>query len=122
MLIMFLGSATALQADEPRGAQLELSSKVVDLGTLSQSDDKQRVVVAYRNVGDVPLVVTEVRTSCSCTSSIYDRKRVMPDAEGQITFVMDPSKAPEGSFYRVVQIYSTSIGGVSYLTIKAEIE
>ena len=46
----------------------------------------------------------------------------MPDAEGQITFVMDPSKAPEGSFYRVVQIYSTSIGGVSYLTIKAEIE
>ena len=114
--------SSPLYADEPKGADIELSEKIVDMGVLAQDDDKQLLRLSYRNTGDVPLVVTEVRTTCSCTTVQHDRKKVLPAERGVLTITMDPSKAPEGSFYRVLQVYSTATNGVQHITLKAEIE
>ena len=122
MCFVVLASTIVAWADEPRGAEIEFQMKVVDLGTLSRDDDKQIVRLSFTNVGDVPLVVTEVRTTCSCTTIQHDRKKVMPAERGVITITMDPSKAPVGSFYRVLQVYSTAVNGTQHITLKAEIE
>lgn len=114
--------SSPLYADEPKGADIELSEKIVDMGVLAQDDDKQLLRLSYRNTGDVPLVVTEVRTSCSCTTVKYNRKPVMPGEEGVINITVDPKKAPKGNFYRVLQVHSTAIGGVQNITLKAVIE
>jgi hypothetical protein len=119
---MLLASHIVELADEPKGAAIEFQTKVVDLGVLSRDDDKQIVRLAFTNTGDVPLVVTEVRTSCSCTTVEHDRKKVLPSERGVIIITMDPAKAPEGSFYRVLQVYSTATNGVQHITLKAEIE
>lgn len=111
----------SVAAESPKGAEIEFQTNVIDLGELSQSDEIQIVRLAYTNTGDVPLVVTEVRTSCSCTTAKHDRGKVMPDERGVITITMDPSKAPEGSFYRVLSVYSTAHNGVAHITLKAEI-
>ena len=111
-----------LHAEEPKGADIEFKEKVIDLGLLAQDDDKQELRVSFRNTGDVPLVVTEVRTSCSCTTIKYKRKPVLPGEEGVLNITVDPSKAPKGHFYRVLQVYSTAVGGVQNITLKAEIE
>jgi hypothetical protein len=122
MCFMLLASTLTAWGEEPKGAEIEFSTKVVDLGTLSREDDKQIVRLSFTNVGDVPLVVTEVRTTCSCTTIQHDRKKVLPSARGVLTITMDPSKAPVGSFYRVLQVYSTATNGVQHITLKAEIE
>ena len=122
MCFMLLATSFAVQADEPKGAEIEFPTKIVDLGTLSRDDDKQIVRLSFTNTGDVPLVVTEVRTTCSCTTIQHDRKKVMPTERGVLTITMDPSKAPVGSFYRVLQVYSTATNGVQHITLKAEIE
>ena len=114
--------SSPLYADEPKGADIELSEKIVDMGVLAQDDDKQLLRLSYRNTGDVPLVLTEVRTSCSCTTVKYNRKPVMPGEEGVINITVDPKKAPKGNFYRVLQVHSTAIGGVQNITLKAVIE
>ena len=119
---MLLASHVVAWADEPKGAVIEFPTKVVDLGVLSRDDDKQMVRLVFINAGDVPLVVTEVRTTCSCTTVQHDRKKVLPTERGVLTITMDPSKAPEGSFYRVLQVYSTATNGVQHITLKAEIE
>ena len=111
-----------LYAEEPKGADIELKEKVIDLGLLAQDDDKQEIRVSFRNTGDVPLVVTEVRTSCSCTTIKYKRKPVQPNEEGVLNITVDPQKAPKGHFYRVLQVYSTAKSGVQNITLKAEIE
>lgn len=116
------GMTHVAHAESPVGAEIELQSKILDLGRLQQSASKSHVVVEYANVGDVPLVITEVRTSCSCTTASYTRGKVLPGESGEIGFTIDPSKAPKGSFMRVVQIFSTARSGVAYITIKAEIE
>ncbi|MBQ2240026.1 MAG: DUF1573 domain-containing protein [Alistipes sp.] len=122
MCFMLLATSFVVQADEPKGAEIEFPTKIVDLGTLSRDDDKQIVRLSFTNTGDVPLVVTEVRTTCSCTTIQHDRKKVMPTERGVLTITMDPSKAPVGSFYRVLQVYSTATNGVQHITLKAEIE
>ena len=122
MCVMLLASTITAWAQGPKGAEIEFQTKVVDLGTLSREDDKQIVRLSFTNVGDVPLVVTEVRTTCSCTTIQHDRKKVLPSERGVLTITMDPSKAPVGSFYRVLQVYSTATNGVQHITLKAEIE
>ena len=109
-------------AQTPKGADIEFQTNVIDLGELSQEDDKQIVRLVYTNTGDVPLVVTEVRTSCSCTTVKHDRKKLLPGERAAITITMDPAKAPEGSFYRVLKVYSTASSGVKHITLKAEIK
>lgn len=114
--------STVAWAEEPNGAVIDFQTKIVDLGSLSRDDDKQFVRIVFTNTGDTPLVVTEVRTTCSCTTVQHDRKRVLPSERGVINITMDPSKAPEGSFYRVLTVYSTAVNGTQHITLKAVIE
>ena len=118
-MVMALMLPMAVVAQSPKGADIEFSNNIVDLGVLSQDDDKQIVRLQYTNTGDVPLVVTEVRTSCTCTTVKHSRTKLLP---GELTITMDPAKAPEGSFYRVLKVYSTATSGVKHITVKAEIK
>lgn len=120
-ILLALFAVTMVYASEPQGAKIELKTQLIDLGVLSQKAEKQMVEVEYRNTGDLPLVLLEVRTSCTCTTTRYDRKKVMPDEKGVITIEMDPKKAPEGSFYRVLQLLSTAKDGPANIVLKAEI-
>lgn len=122
LAIVTLGLVSPLYAEEHKGADIEFAEKLIDLGVLAQDDDKQMLRVSFRNTGDVPLVVTEVRTSCSCTTIKYDRKPVMPGESGVLNITVDPKKAPKGNFYRVLQVHSTAVSGVQNITLKAEIE
>lgn len=122
LFALLLFGATTLHASEPKGADIELSTALIDLGTISQDDGKQLLRLGFTNTGDVPLVVTEVRTSCSCMSVDYKREKVMPGERGTINITLNPAKAPKGQYLRVMQIYSTARSGVKRVTVKAQIE
>ena len=122
LFALLLFGATTLHASEPKGADIELSTALIDLGTISQDDGKQLLRLSFTNTGDVPLVVTEVRTSCSCMSVDYKREKVMPGERGTINITLNPAKAPKGQYLRVMQIYSTATSGVKRVTVKAQIE
>lgn len=122
LFALLLFGTTTLHASEPKGADIELSTALIDLGTISQEDGKQLLRLSFTNTGDVPLVVTEVRTSCSCMSVDYKREKVMPGERGTINITLNPAKAPKGQYLRVMQIYSTARSGVKRVTVKAQIE
>lgn len=122
LFALLLFGATTLHASEPKGADIELSTALIDLGTISQDDGKQLLRLGFTNTGDVPLVVTEVRTSCSCMSVDYKREKVLPQERGTINITLNPAKAPKGQYLRVMQIYSTARSGVKRVTVKAQIE
>ena len=124
LIVAIVGSVLTshLYADEPKGADIAFAENIIDLGVVAQEDDKQHLRLSFSNTGDVPLVITEVRTSCSCTTIKYDRKPVLPGQSGVLNITVDPQKAPKGHFYRVLQVYSTAKSGVQNITLKAEIE
>ncbi|MBR5133373.1 MAG: DUF1573 domain-containing protein [Alistipes sp.] len=120
-LVVVLVCSTTLFATEPKGADIELSTSVVDLGEIAQDDGKQMVRITFTNTGNVPLVVTEVRTSCSCMTVDYKREKVLPAERGTLTITLNPAKAPKGQYLRVMQIFSTATSGVKRVTVKAQI-
>lgn len=124
LIVAIVGSVLTshLYADEPKGADIAFAENIIDLGVVAQEDDKQHLRLSFSNTGDVPLVITEVRTSCSCTTIKYDRKPVLPGQSGVLNITVDPRKAPKGNFYRVLQVHSTAVSGVLNITLKAEIE
>lgn len=122
LMVVAILATTTLYAQQPKGADIEFASNVIDLGTLTQDDEPQVLRVTYTNTGDLPLVVTEVQTSCSCTTVQCDRKKVMPGERGVIVITMNPAKAPVGNFYRVLKVHSTAQSGVKHLTLRALVE
>jgi hypothetical protein len=122
LVALLLFGAYDLCAQEPKGAELELMTSVLDVGNIAQDGGKHVVRLGFTNTGDLPLVITEVRTSCSCMTISYERKKVMPSERGVLTISLDPAKAPKGQYLRVVQIFSTATSGVKRVTVKGVIE
>ena len=60
MLLLALLSVVSATAQEPKGADIEFQSTVVDFGSIEQDGSKQMMRLSFTNTGDVPLVVTEV--------------------------------------------------------------
>ena len=122
MLLLALLSVVSATAQEPKGADIEFQTTVVDFGSIEQDGGKQLMRLSFTNTGDVPLVVTEVRTSCSCMSVKYERKKIKPSERGVLTITLDPAKALKGQYYRVMQVFSTAKSGTKRITVKAVIE
>ena len=121
MLLGALLCADSLAAAEPKGAAVVFSANLYDLGELSIEDDEQLLRVPFTNAGDKPLVVLEVRTSCSCTTVEYVRGKILPGERGVLNVTVNPSKAPVGNFYRVLQVVTTASDTPSNITLKAVI-
>ena len=122
MLLLALLSVVSATAQEPKGADIEFQTTVVDFGSIEQDGGKQMMRLSFTNTGDVPLVVTEVRTSCSCMSVKYERKKIEPSERGVLTITLDPAKALKGQYSRVMQVFSTAKSGTKRITVKAVIE
>jgi len=125
-LCLVMTAAAPAQAaaggDEPvQGASLSFEQPLVDLGRIEADAPKRSVDLTYLNDGTAPLVIIEARTGCSCVTADYKRGKVMPGQKGTIEVTLDPAKAPEGKFFRVIQIFSNAAAGVTRITIKAEI-
>ncbi|UCH34746.1 MAG: DUF1573 domain-containing protein [Armatimonadota bacterium] len=54
-----------------------------DFGTVTIGDAVEHEFV-FRNVGDAPLVIEQVRTSCGCTGALVTEKQVAPGGEGRV--------------------------------------
>jgi len=55
----------------------------------------------YQNVGDKPLIINTVHTSCGCTSPAWSKEPVLPTKSGYIDVSFDPRDRP-GAFTKSI--------------------
>lgn len=65
--------------------------------------DQARHVFTFRNEGQAPLRVTNVRPSCGCTTPEWTKEAVAPGATGTITVVYDSEGRP-GPFRKSILV------------------
>lgn len=53
------------------------------------SGDKIEAVFKFKNTGNEPLIISDVKTSCGCTASNYPREPVAPGESAEIEAVFD---------------------------------
>jgi hypothetical protein len=65
------------------GPILTLDANTHDFGNITQGDVVERVF-KFKNTGNQPLIITNIQTSCGCTTPVWPRDPIMPGASGEI--------------------------------------
>ena len=102
-------------------AKIVFEKTVHDYGSFKEAAGVQTTTFKFTNKGAVPLVLSNVRASCGCTTPKYTREPVAPNASGEIQVSYNPKNRP-GSFNKTVTVYSNAKNkGAVVLRIKGKV-
>lgn len=89
---------------------LEILPESYDFGVIGKSDGVVSTVFIVRNISDKELSITEITTSCGCTTAEMDEELIPPGKERSLTVYFDPNfhKEPEGKFSRTVFLQTSN--------------
>ncbi|MCQ2341251.1 MAG: DUF1573 domain-containing protein [Paludibacteraceae bacterium] len=109
--------ATALMAQE---AVITFEKESHDFGRIQESDGRVTTVFNFKNEGMSPLVLSNVRASCGCTTPKWTREPIEPGATGAITVTYNPNGRP-GKFSKTITVTSNATEPTKRLYIKGEV-
>jgi len=79
VLISVLLSSLILFAD----AEIEFKEKEIDFGEI-ESGETVDIRYEFENIGDKPLIIKNVSTSCGCTATKLEKREYQPGEKGEI--------------------------------------
>ncbi len=91
-----------------------------DFGKINEADGRVSVVFEFKNEGMAPLVLSNVRASCGCTTPTWTKEPVEPGQIGSITVTYNPNGRP-GRFQKTVTITSNATQPTTKVYIKGEV-
>jgi len=102
-----------------KGAQFQWSETNVQIGKIKQNNP-QNVSFEFKNVGDQPLIITDLKASCSCSATSTDLigKPIAPSQTAIVTAVFNASSL--GVFNKNVTVHS-NVGDPVVLTFTGEV-
>jgi len=111
-IFVFVGLTTA-QAQKT--AKFEFKSETIDYGEIMKGSDGVRVF-EFTNVGDAPLVIEDVKSSCGCTVPKKPEEPIMPGKTGEIEVKYNTTIV--GPIRKTVTVYSNAQEPTKALKIK----
>ena len=91
-----------------------------DFGKIAEDGGRVSVEFAFKNEGMAPLVLSNVRASCGCTTPTWTKEPVEPGQKGSITVTYNPNGRP-GRFQKTVTITSNASEATTKVYIKGEV-
>ncbi|MBO4740325.1 MAG: DUF1573 domain-containing protein [Bacteroidales bacterium] len=108
------------QAENQNGPKIEFSSTTHDYGDIKKGGDGN-CEFTFTNVGNEPLILSNVRASCGCTTPSYTKEPVMPGKTGKIKVRYNTNNL--GGFSKRVTVNSNSTTNPTVtLTIKGTVK
>lgn len=118
LIAMLVISATTFAQ---KGAKLELKSDTVDYGTVTKEDDNGLRVFEFKNTGDAPLIIKEVKSTCGCTVPSWPKDPIAPGKSGKIEVKYNMGLGPIRKTITVQSNASNYPDGVVPLKLKGEV-
>jgi hypothetical protein len=101
--------------------QIVFDNLEYNFGSFREADGVQTTTFKFTNKGTVPLVLSNVRAACGCTTPNWTREPILPDGAGEIQVSYDPRNRP-GSFNKTVMVSSNAENGTTVLRIIGRVE
>lgn len=73
--------------------KIEFETPMYDFGTI-QEGAVMKHAYTFKNVGDAPLLISEVLPSCGCTVAEFTKRPIMPNETGTIDIQFDSKGRP----------------------------
>ena len=93
----------------------DFESEIIDYGEIQQKDDGNRVFT-FKNIGNNPIVISNVKGSCGCTVATKPNKPIMPGKTGEIGVKYDTNRI--GRFSKTITITSNASKNKKIVRIK----
>ena len=96
------------------GPNISWDETVFNFGDVKEEGGNVFHKFTFTNTGNAPLVITNVRPSCGCTSSDYTKQPIIPGGKGYVSVSFDP-RHRVGKNSKSVTITTNSTPPTSYL-------
>jgi len=73
------------------------------------------------NTGDVPLVLSDVKGSCSCTVADFPKDPIAPGETGVVKATVDTKNAPIGHLQKSIRINANTTPELTVVSVQATI-
>ncbi|BDW91577.1 DUF1573 domain-containing protein [Allomuricauda sp. XS_ASV26] len=118
VLMLFVGLLSlGIYAQET--AKIEFKSETIDYGEIERGSDGIRVF-EFTNTGNVPLVISNVRSSCGCTIPKKPEEPIMPGKTGKIEVKYDTNRV--GPIRKAITVTSNADTPTKVLKIKGTVK
>lgn len=103
------------------GPKIEFKEETIDYGTVTKGEDNGLRVFEFKNIGDAPLIINDVKSSCGCTVPTKPQEPIMPGKTGKIEvqYNMNP-----GPISKTITVQSNAVNkdsGIIPLRIKGNV-
>jgi len=78
-----------------------------NFGEINEEDGRVSTVFTFKNEGMAPLILSNVKASCGCTTPTWTKEPIEPGQTGSITATYNPSGRP-GHFEKTITITSNA--------------
>lgn len=86
--------------------EFQFETETHDFGNILEGTQAKHVF-KFKNIGNAPIVISNVQASCGCTTPSYSKEPILPGAEGEITAVYN-SQGRIGQFSKSINITSNA--------------
>lgn len=100
--------------------EIQFEKQEHDFGKILQGEQVSHTF-KFKNIGNAPLIITNVEKTCGCTSPEYSKEPVKPGEEGKIVITYD-SKGHKGFQNKRLVVKANTNPSESILRIKAQVE
>ncbi len=100
-------------------AVFALENTTHDFGKIKQGEPVTHEF-KFTNTGKTPLVITNVKPSCGCTTPDWSREPIMPGGQGFIKATFNAGTV--GAFNKTITVTANIESGFMQLSIKGEVE
>lgn len=117
LFVLFILKGSFAQTVEPT---ISFEKDAHDFGSINEENGKVRYDFQFTNTGGKPLIITDVRASCGCTSPDWSKEPILPGKKGFISATYDPTNRP-GPFNKSLTVISNATSPNTILYIKGEV-
>lgn len=91
-----------------------------DFGNLTQEGGAAKYSFKFTNTGGEPITITNVKSSCGCTTPSWSKTPIKPGATGYVEASYDPRNRP-GHFSKTITVQSNASNSPIVLTITGNV-
>jgi len=123
LFILCIGFGVVAQSNSneqsQNGPKITFKESNHDFGDITQGD-RVTYTFAYENTGNEPLILSNVRTSCGCTATNWDREPLAPGESADITVNFN-SRGKMGMQNKIITIMSNASNNTERIKITANV-
>jgi hypothetical protein len=99
--------------------EFKFEEETIDYGKINKGSNGERIF-SFTNIGDAPLIIQNVQSSCGCTIPEKPEKPIMPGKKGEIKVSYDTKRV--GGFSKQITITSNAKIARKVIKIKVLVE